>query len=100
MKQSGFEKDLEEIRTHLDCCRGGKLRILLLFQRKLFETFQNIFNLCAGFFFCVKEPNGSFQFFSAVPSIAIHLVIISLFDIFHMSEFDVLQLFVEFTLMA
>lgn len=100
MKQSGFEKDLEEIRTHLDCCRGGKLRILLLFQRKLFETFQNIFNLCAGFFFCVKEPNGSFQFFSAVPSIAIHLVIISLFDIFHMSEFDVLHLFVEFTLVA
>ena len=74
MKQSGFEKDLEEIRTHLDCCRGGKLRILLLFQGKLFETFQNIFNLCAGFFFCVKEPNGSFQFFSVVPSIAIHLL--------------------------
>lgn len=90
MKQSGFEKDLEEIRTHLDCCRGGKLRILLLFQRKLFETFQR----------SVKEPNGSFQFFSVVPSIAIHLVIISLFDIFHISEFDVLHLFVEFTLMA
>lgn len=51
-------------------------------------------------FFCVKETNGSFQFFSAVPSIAIHLVIISLFDIFHMSEFDVLHLFVEFTPIA
>lgn len=39
-----------------------------------------------------------FNFF--LQFIAIHLVIISLFDIFHISEFDVLHLFVEFTLMA
>lgn len=31
LRQSGFEKDLEDIRTHLDCCRGGKLHILSVF---------------------------------------------------------------------
>ena len=30
LRQSGFEVELEEIRTHLDCCKGGKLRILSL----------------------------------------------------------------------
>lgn len=29
LRQSGFEDELEDIRSHLDCCRGGKLRIPL-----------------------------------------------------------------------
>ena len=43
LRQSGFEKDLEEIRTHLDCCRGGKLRILLVFLLVMLDIMLNFF---------------------------------------------------------
>lgn len=45
LRQSGFEKDLEEIRTHLDCCRGGKLRILLVFLLVVLDIFLTVFQL-------------------------------------------------------
>ena len=44
LRQSGFEKDLEEIRTHLDCCRGGKLRILLVFLLVVLDIFLTFFS--------------------------------------------------------
>ena len=51
LRQSGFEKDLEEIRTHLDCCRGGKLRILLVFLLVIFDIMLTFF-IC---FICFKN---------------------------------------------
>lgn len=45
LRQSGFEKDLEEIRTHLDCCRGGKLRILLVFLLVVLDIFLTVIQL-------------------------------------------------------
>ena len=51
LRQSGFEKDLEEIRTHLDCCRGGKLRILLVFLLVIFDIMLTFF-IC---FICFRN---------------------------------------------
>lgn len=66
LKQSGFEKDLEEIRTHLDCCRGGKLpgsvysiaEALLIFLEALPEPvipyafYQRALECCNNYMLC------------------------------------------------
>lgn len=66
LKQSGFEKDLEEIRGHLDCCRGGKLpgsvysiaEALLIFLEALPEPvipytfYQKALECCNNYMLC------------------------------------------------
>lgn len=68
LRQSGFEKDLEEIRTHLDCCRGGKLpgsiysiaEALLIFLEALPEPvipyafYQRALECCNNYMLCKR----------------------------------------------
>ncbi|XP_020626629.1 inositol polyphosphate 5-phosphatase OCRL-1-like [Orbicella faveolata] len=66
LRQSGFERDLEAIRTHLDCCRGGKLpgsiysvaEALLIFLEALPEPvipyafYQRALECCNNYMLC------------------------------------------------
>ncbi|XP_078372511.1 inositol polyphosphate 5-phosphatase OCRL-like isoform X3 [Oculina patagonica] len=66
LRQSGFEEDLEEIRSHLDCCRGGKLpgsiysiaEALLIFLEALPEPvipyafYQRALECCNNYMLC------------------------------------------------
>lgn len=66
LRQSGFEDELEDIRSHLDCCRGGKLpgnvysvaEALLIFLEALPEPvipyafYQRALECCNNFILC------------------------------------------------